>query len=142
MDLKIIPSICLPKKDKETGAEIAPAEFQGHVKIRLPEMPAVFRFKAKYGKEFLKRRDTVELAKTQTKELSDETFQRVQLETMEIIAQIAEDIKGHWSEIDLIEVKTGKHISSVDELYTTEACFEVISEIGIKFIEGFAEKNS
>lgn len=124
MELVITPTLCKVQKD-ESGAEIAPL-FSGTVTIELPTMPESFRFKAKYGKRSLHlQQDKNEAA----------------FETMELMADIAVDIKKSFSKVDLTELATQKRIESVDDLYSYEPAFGIISEIAMKFIQGFVEKN-
>lgn len=125
MDLKIVPSVCEVTKD-EAGAAV-PASFSGSVTIRLPTMPESYRMKAKYG------RKSIGVAK------DDEVSAR--LDSMELIAEIAEDIKDNFVKVSLEDLKSGKKINSVDDLYSYEPAFVVIAEMAGKFIQGFAEKN-
>lgn len=126
MDLEIVPLICKPTKD-ESGAEIAPL-FSGSVTIRVPSMPESYRFKAKYGKK------TVGMQGIDEK--TDQAFA-----TMELLADIAEDIQPFFTKVELKEVKSKKAYKTVDELYTQESLFPVISEVAMKFITGFASKD-
>lgn len=127
MELVITPDICKPQKD-EAGVE-KPALFSGTVKIKLPTMPESYRFKAKYG------RRTMGLG---AEGLSKEDSTML---TMELLADIADQIKPNFIEVCLIENESKKEISSVDELYSYEPVFAVVSEIAMMFVQGFAQKN-
>lgn len=126
MDLVIKPTICEEQKDA-AGTVIAPAAFSGTVTIKLPTMPESYRFKAKYG------RRSVGL---DTKSEAD-----VAMASLEMIADISEEIKPFFTKVELTDVGNGKQIASVDELYSYEPAFSVIAEVAMKFIQGFAEKN-
>jgi hypothetical protein len=125
MDLKIVPSVCEASKD-EAGADV-PASFSGSVTIRLPTMPESYRMKAKYG------RKSIGMAK------GDDVETR--LGSMELIAEIAEDIKDNFVKVAIEDLKSGKKINSVEDLYSYEPAFVIIAEVAGKFIQGFAEKN-
>jgi hypothetical protein len=60
---------------------------------------------------------------------------------MELIAQVCEDIKPNILKVEIKEMSSGKELSSVDDLYCFEPAFGMIAELGMKFIQGFAEKN-
>ena len=125
MDLEIVPSICKASKD-ESGAEIAPL-FTGSVTIKIPSMPESYRFKAKYGKK------TMGMSGVEDK--GEQAFL-----TMELLADIAEDIQPYFSKVELKEVGSKKSIKTVDDLYSYEPAFPIISEVAMKFIQGFATK--
>lgn len=126
MELEIIPEICKPSKD-ESGAEVAPA-FSGSVTIKVPTMPQSYKFKAKYG------RRTTGMA-------GEKDEHQVAFDTMDLLAEIADEIQPYFTKVQLVEAKTGKSIDSVDMLYSYEPVFPVVSEVAMKFIQGFAEKN-
>lgn len=125
MDLVITPSLC--KEQTDAAGKITPAAFSGSVTVKLPTMPESYRFKAKYG------RKSVGL---DTKSDAD-----VALASLEMIADIAEEVKPFFTKVELTEINTKKEIKTVDELYSHEPAFAIIAEIGMKFIQGFAEKN-
>lgn len=125
MDLIIEPSACKSSKD-EAGVE-TPASFKGKVTIKLPTMPESYRFKAKYGRRAMS---------LDGKDVSDKT-----MITLELIADIAEEIKDSLVKIELEEISTKKKLASMDDLYSYEPAFGIVAEISMKFIQGFAEKN-
>ena len=125
MDLVIEPSACRPSKD-EAGVE-TPASFKGKVTIKLPTMPESYRFKAKYG------RRAVAL---DGKEATDKTMM-----TLELIADIAEEIKDCFVKVEIEEIGTKKKLTSMEELYSYEPAFGIVAEVSMKFVQGFAEKN-
>lgn len=125
MDLEIVPSICKATKD-EGGQEIAPL-FTGSVTIKIPSMPESYRFKAKYGKKTM--------GMSGVTEKQEQAFA-----TMELLADIAEEIQPFFMKVELKEVKSKKAIKTVDDLYSYESAFPIISEIAMMFIQGFASK--
>ena len=60
----------------------------------------------------------------------------------EVVADIAQDIRERFLAVNLEEKATQKKITTVEELYSYEACFEVVSDVALKFVTGFATKNS
>lgn len=134
MELTIHPNACTEqiRKDKETGEERkVPPVFEpgGKVVITLPTTPVQYRFKAKYGKRW---RDHFK-----GREESDVD----PLEMMELLADVIEDIMPHLKSVDLVSCATKQKIDTVDQFVCDEECQSVISEIALKFIFGFAEKN-
>lgn len=125
MDLKIVPQACEVTKD-EAGADV-PASFSGSVTIRLPTMPETYRMKAKYGRKAVAMK-------------SEDSLEN-KLESMELVAEIAEDIKDNFVKVHLEDLQNGRKINSVDDLYSYEPAFGIIAEVAGKFIQGFAEKN-
>lgn len=126
MEMVITPTLCKPTKN-ESGADVAPL-FSGTVTIRVPTMPQAFKFKAKYGRravgmDGLSGNDTDK-----------------GLAMMEFLAEIAEEIQPFFTAVDLTDLQTNKRLTSVDEFYCYEPSFSVISEVAMKFIQGFAEK--
>lgn len=125
MDLVITPTLC--KEQKNEAGDLVPASFSGFVTIRLPTMPESYRFKAKYGRRSVG--------------LNEKSEADVAMVSLEMIADIAEEIKPFFSVVNLTEVATKKTLSTVEELYSYEPAFSIIAEVGMKFIQGFAEKN-
>jgi hypothetical protein len=128
MDLVFVPSACKESKD-EAGKEI-PAKFSGSITIKLPTMPESYRIKAKYG------RKSVDTFGGKTEDSIDS-----RLVLIELLADIADEIKGNLLKVDLVYLQDNKKIKSADDLYSFEPGFEIIAEIGSKFLSGFAEKN-
>ena len=127
MELVITPTACKPTKD-EAGQDV-PAAFNGTITIRIPSMPESYRFKAKYGKR------TVGLG------MSEMSKEQSTFVSMELLADIAEDVKGHFLKVDITDVASKKTITSIDELYCYEPAFAIIADVAMRFIQGFAEKN-
>lgn len=127
MELEVIPSQCKTSKD-ESGAEI-PAPFSGSVTVRLPSMGEAYKFKAKYGRKM----HDVDLKKL------DNTESIFAL--MDLTGDLCEEIRGNFIKVNIKEVSTGKELKSADEIFTYEPAFEIVAEIGLKFVKGFAEKN-
>lgn len=133
MELVITPSVCTTQKD-EAGADIAPS-FIGTVTIKLPTMPQSLRFKAKYGKRMRERESELKASGKDVKEVDS-------FEVIELMADIADDIAPFLQKVDLTEIATQKKIVTLDELMSYEPSFPILSEVAIKFVTGFAEKNS
>jgi hypothetical protein len=127
MELQIVPGICKASKD-DAGADVAPL-FTGSVTIKVPTMPESYKFKAKYG-----RRTTGMMSEDKDKGATA-------FATMELLAEIAEEIQPFFTKVELTEIATNKAVDSVDMLYSYEPAFPVISDVAMRFIQGFAEKN-
>jgi hypothetical protein len=128
MELVIVPNICKPQKS-EDGLETAPS-FQGSITIDIPSTPELYRFRSKYGRKM----NLNDMANMENK--TEQAFA-----TMDLIGEICEEIKPKILKVDLIEVSTKREIKSVEDLYCYEPVFGAVTEIGMKFIQGFAEKN-
>jgi hypothetical protein len=126
MELEIVPALCKPTKD-ESGADVAPL-FTGSVTIRLPSVVENYKLKAKYTR------------KTMGMQNIEDKVEQACL-TMDLLADMAGEIQPYFVKVDLKEAGAKKACKSVDELYHTEALFPVISEIAMKFIQGFATKD-
>jgi hypothetical protein len=125
MELVITPTLCKQSKD-ESGADVAPL-FSGSVTVKVPTMPQSYKMKAKFGKKTIGLTDS-----------GDKNTQA--FATMELLADIAEDIQSYFVAVDLTELSTNKKIQSVDDLYCYEPAFAIVSEVAMKFIQGFVEK--
>jgi hypothetical protein len=140
MDLEIVPALCKPTIDAD-GAEVAPS-FSGSVTIKIPSMPASYRFKAKHGKKAMELEQ--HKAKPKPKETADEKKHRETMDMflmMDFLADVAEEIQPYFVKADLVNIKTNKSYKTVDELYMNEELFPIISEMAMKFIQGFATKD-
>lgn len=125
MDLVIVPSICQDQTD--AAGKVTPAAFSGSVTIKLPTMPESYRFKAKYGRRSVG--------------LDQKSEADVAMASLEMIADIAEDIKPFFTKVELVDVQTKTKLKSVDELYSYEPAFAIIADVAMRFVQGFAEKN-
>jgi hypothetical protein len=129
MKLEIVPHACKESKNEETG-EVIPPSFEGSVTIKLPSMPESYRFKAKFAKRYVDV-DTAKMSKA-----------AMDVETLDLIAAIAEEIRPFFLEVKLKDLENGKEITSAEELFYYEDGFGIIADIGMRFVKGFAEKNS
>lgn len=126
MELLITPALCKESKS-ESGEDVAPL-FSGTVTVRTHSMPESYRFKAKLGE------------KSSEMTAASENKGKQAAVAMRLLADAAEEIKGCFVAVDLKELSTGVEIKSADDLYSYEPAFGIISEIAMKFVQGFAEK--
>lgn len=126
MDLEIVPAICKATKD-ENGVDVAPL-FSGSVTIKMMSMPESYKFKSKYGRKTMAMSGVVE-------EGSEKAFA-----TMDLLGELGTEIQPFFANVALKDLSNGKEIKSADDLYYYEPMFSVISEIAMKFIQGFSTK--